>query len=91
MQELQELVAGADQVKALASRHSFNDIPDTAGTLAILDRLDESISVDVLAMIVPDGGSTRTHGVVTQQVARGSDLPDDFRALLDVPGSDFAE
>ena len=29
--ELQELVAGARKIRALGSRHSFNDIADTTG------------------------------------------------------------
>ncbi|GAP55703.1 probable xylitol oxidase [Arthrobacter sp. Hiyo6] len=35
--ELQELVAGSTAIRALGSRHSFNDIADTTGTLAVLD------------------------------------------------------
>ncbi|MHA7302933.1 FAD-binding protein [Pseudarthrobacter sp. MDT1-22] len=59
LQELQELVADADHVRALGSRHSFNDIADTAGTLAVLDRLDGTISVDPSNMTVTVSGGTR--------------------------------
>ena len=59
VEELQELVAGAARVRALGSRHSFNDIADTRGTLAVLDRLDDCISVDARNMTVTVSGGTR--------------------------------
>ncbi|GAB4087210.1 FAD-binding protein [Myceligenerans cantabricum] len=40
-EELAELVAGADRVKALGSRHSFCDIADTTGTHVLLDAYDD--------------------------------------------------
>lgn len=40
-EELQELVARARKAKALGSRHSFNDIADTDGTLIGLRHFDE--------------------------------------------------
>jgi xylitol oxidase len=49
-QELAEFVAGAAQrgerVKALGSRHCFNDIADTGGAHVVLDRLPGGIEVD---------------------------------------------
>jgi xylitol oxidase len=57
--ELQELVAGAGKIRALGSRHSFNDIADTSGTLVVLDRLDSGISIDVQDMTVTVSGGTR--------------------------------
>ncbi|UOY02415.1 D-arabinono-1,4-lactone oxidase [Blastococcus sp. PRF04-17] len=44
--ELQELVAGADRVKVLGSRHCFNDIADTTGDLVVLDALRAEVDVE---------------------------------------------
>lgn len=48
--ELSELVAGAAQrgerVKALGSRHCFNDVADTPGVQVVLDRLPGGVEVD---------------------------------------------
>ena len=58
--ELQELVAGAANVKALGTRHSFNTIADSPGgvqvSTASLD-LDVSIDTDTMAATVPGGWS----------------------------------
>ena len=47
IEELQHVVAGSERVKALGSRHCFNDIADTAGDLIELDAMPELIEVDV--------------------------------------------
>ncbi|MBG6240142.1 xylitol oxidase [Mycetocola sp. CAN_C7] len=57
--ELQDLVASAGKIRALGSRHSFNDIADTSGTLVVLDGLDAGISVDRQNMTVTVSGGTR--------------------------------
>ncbi|WP_422935273.1 D-arabinono-1,4-lactone oxidase [Sinomonas sp. P47F7] len=44
--ELAELVASAERVKALGSRHCFNDVADTAGLQVVLDRLPGGVEVD---------------------------------------------
>jgi alditol oxidase len=44
--ELQEIVARSERVKALGSRHCFNDIADTAADLVALDRLPAEVSID---------------------------------------------
>jgi alditol oxidase len=46
VEELQELVASAERVKALGSRHSFTDIGDTDGVLVSLERLPTGLTVD---------------------------------------------
>lgn len=43
--ELQEIVASTRQVRALGSRHSFNDLADTPGTLVGTARLPHSVEV----------------------------------------------
>lgn len=67
--ELQEVVAGAGKVRALGSRHSFNDIADTAGTLVVLDRLDAGISIDAQAKTVSVSGGTR-YGTLAAELQR---------------------
>jgi xylitol oxidase len=44
--ELQELVAGAERVRALGSGHSFSPIADTAGTLVTVADLAPRVEID---------------------------------------------
>ena len=48
--ELAELVAAAarrgDRVKALGSRHCFNDVADTSGLQVVLDRMPGGVELD---------------------------------------------
>jgi len=67
--ELQDLVAGTAKIRALGSRHSFNDIADTAGTLVVLDKLDAGISVDPQNMTVTVSGGTR-YGTLAAELQR---------------------
>lgn len=69
MAELQDLVADAGKVSALGSRHSFNDIADTSGTLVVLDSLDAGISVDTRNMTVTVSGGTR-YGTLAAELQR---------------------
>jgi xylitol oxidase len=69
VEELQELVAGAGKVRALGSRHSFNDIADTAGVLAALDRLDPEIVVDAAGRTVTVSGGT-LYGTAAAELQR---------------------
>lgn len=48
--QVQEIVAAAPRVKALGSRHCFNDVADTPADLVSLDALPEDVAVDL-----PDG------------------------------------
>ena len=57
------------KIRALGSRHSFNDIADTAGTLVVLDRLDAGISVDAQNMTVTVSGGTR-YGTLAAELPR---------------------
>lgn len=69
VEELQELVAGSERIRALGSRHSFNDIADTPGTMAVLDRLDEGISIDARNLTVTASGGTR-YGTLAAELQR---------------------
>ncbi|RJT87420.1 FAD-binding protein [Cryobacterium melibiosiphilum] len=57
--ELCDIVATSGRVKALGSRHSFNDSADTTGTLVALDRLEGDIELD------PAAGTVRVGAGVT--------------------------
>jgi xylitol oxidase len=55
--EVQDVVRSAGQVRALGSRHSFNDIADNGGALISLEALPRVIDVDPVARTVTvDGG-----------------------------------
>src|SRR5919107_4196817 len=51
--ELQEVVARSERVKALGSRHCFNDIADTTADLVALDRLPAEVTFEA----ADDGGT----------------------------------
>lgn len=67
--DLQRAVAQAVRVSALGSRHSFNDIADTPGTLVSLDALDPRIEVDEAALTVTVGAGVR-YGVLAGYLQR---------------------
>src|SRR5690349_22466696 len=46
VEELQELVASAELVRALGSRHSFSTVADTTGVLVSAHELDLATEVD---------------------------------------------
>jgi xylitol oxidase len=46
VEQIQELVARSDKLKALGTRHSFNDIADSAGDLISLERFDKVVGLD---------------------------------------------
>lgn len=46
VEEVQELVAGSRRIRALGTRHSFNDLADTTGDLVQLDGLPSRVEVD---------------------------------------------
>jgi xylitol oxidase len=50
--QLQELVATSHRIKALGSRHSFNDVADTAGTQVSLASLPRELTIDEEARTV---------------------------------------
>src|SRR5215216_5453968 len=44
--QIQELVTHSDKLKALGTRHSFNDIADSPGDLISLEHLDQVVALD---------------------------------------------
>ncbi len=67
--ELQELVAGSERLRVVGSRHSFNDIVCTSGTLVSLDDLPVAVDVDAAARTVVVGGAAR-YGEVAPHLHR---------------------
>lgn len=65
VEEVQGIVAAADRVRALGSRHSFNDLADTTGTLLSLERIDAPPVVDEAARTVTVDGGARYGDVAT--------------------------
>ena len=59
IEEVQEIVASSNKVHALGSRHSFNSLPDTSGTLISLDRIDDDFVIDEAAQTVRVSGGVR--------------------------------
>ena len=57
--QVQEVVAGARHVRALGTRHCFNDLADTAHDLVRLDGLDPDVQVDPGARTVTVTAGTR--------------------------------
>ena len=66
--EVQELVVGCRKVKALGTRHSFNDIADTGEDLISLENFDQVVSLDrERRTVMVEGGIT--YGQLCQYLA----------------------
>jgi xylitol oxidase len=73
MEALRSLVAGRDRVRAIGSRHSFNEVADGPGTLVSLEELPADITVDGTQVTVP--AATR-YGVLAEFLqSQGLALP----------------
>jgi xylitol oxidase len=71
--EVQELVAGADVVRPLGTRHSFNEIADTDGVQVSLEALPASVRFDGHSVVVSAG--TRYGDLAPMLEERGLALP----------------
>jgi xylitol oxidase len=59
VEELQQLVAGSDHIRALGSGHSFSAVADTSADLVSLADLPELIRLDESSSTVTVGGAVR--------------------------------
>jgi xylitol oxidase len=59
IEQLQEMVAGSRKLRALGTRHSFNDIADTPEDLVSMKHFTEIGTVDPVRMTVTVGGGVR--------------------------------
>jgi xylitol oxidase len=69
VRDVQEAVAGADQVRALGTRHCFNDIADTSGTLIALDAIPADVQIDTANRLVSVSAGT-TYGALATELQR---------------------
>ena len=67
--EAQRLVADSTRIRALGTRHSFNRLPDTSGTLIHLGALAADPVIDTDAMTITVSGAVR-YGVLAQYLER---------------------
>jgi xylitol oxidase len=68
VEEVQELVAAGGPVRALGTRHSFNDLADGDGTLVTVTSIPPAIELDEAARTVAVGAGTR-YGVAAAWIA----------------------
>ncbi|MDM4763913.1 FAD-binding protein [Galbitalea sp. SE-J8] len=69
--EAQELVAARDRIRSLGTRHSFNDLADTPGSLLALTGIAPDVVIDTDARTVTVGAGTRYAVVASELAARG--------------------
>lgn len=67
VEELQALVRGADRLRVLGSRHSFNGLADTTADHVSLARMERSIRIDAAAKTVSVDAGTR-YGELCEQL-----------------------
>ena len=73
VEELQELVLGSREIKALGTRHSFNAIADSAGAQISIERLNRIVGLDAKRGTVTLEGDARFRGWQRQSRDRGGD------------------
>lgn len=73
--QLAEALAGDGEVRVVGSRHSFNDITDTTGTLIATDRLPAGVEIDGSAGTVRVGGGVRYGDLAALLAGHGLALP----------------
>ena len=65
VEEVQRLVRAGGRVRALGTRHSFNELPDTDGTLVSVTGIDPGFVLDEAARTVEVGAGTR-YGILAR-------------------------
>ncbi|PLT44075.1 xylitol oxidase [Paenibacillus pasadenensis] len=71
VEEARDIVARSPRVKALGSRHSFNGIADTAGSLISTEKLNRLVSLDAERRTVTVEGGIRYGDLARQLDAAG--------------------
>ncbi|PJI90933.1 D-arabinono-1,4-lactone oxidase [Luteimicrobium subarcticum] len=71
VEEARAVVASSRHVRALGTRHAFNDLPDTAGTLVSVTGIAADPVLDEDARTVTVGGGTRYGDLAAWLDARG--------------------
>ena len=73
--DVQDVVKGADKVKVVGSRHSFNDIADTPGDIISLERLEPVMAIDQAQNTVTISGNVRYGELCRYLYGKGFALP----------------
>ncbi len=68
--ELSEVVATGERVRALGTRHAFTDLADTPGDLVSTQELGRDIEVDTARGVVRVSGGL-SYGVLAEELSRG--------------------
>jgi alditol oxidase len=71
VEQLQDVVAAGDRIRAIGTRHSFNRIADTTGELVSVADLDLPIVVDERRRTVDVGGGIRYGELTAELETRG--------------------
>jgi alditol oxidase len=71
VEELQQLVAGSERIRALGSRHSFSPVADTTGDLVSLVELPRVLRIDPAGSTVTVGAAIRYGDLAQALQARG--------------------
>lgn len=71
VEELQELVAGAERVRAVGTRHSFTDLADTTGDLVATGSLPADVEVDAARPVVRVAAGVRYGELAERLAAQG--------------------
>lgn len=69
LDELRQVVAASPRLRALGSRHSFNDVADTGGTLVSMERLNRVLAIDPERRTVTVEGGAR-YGELGRELQR---------------------
>ena len=66
VEQVQDAVAGAEHIRALGTRHTFNDLVDTAGDLLSIEALPATVDIDADARTVRAAAGMRYGDVAVQ-------------------------
>lgn len=69
--EVQELVARSPRIRALGTRHSFNDVADTEGVLVTTTEIPADFVIDEERRVLTVGAGTRYAAVATYLTEQG--------------------
>ncbi|WP_336922098.1 FAD-binding protein [Aquipuribacter sp. SD81] len=75
VEELRDVVAGADRLRVLGSGHSFSTVADTDGVHVVLDAMPPEVEVDTASGVVRVAAGLRYGDVVERLHAAGRALP----------------
>lgn len=71
VEEIQEAVVAADHLRALGTRHTFNDIADSVGELLVLADLPDRFDLDAASGTVTVGAAMRYGDIAARLQASG--------------------